>query len=140
MHYWEEQLGLKFSALVAGIVGGIISLTFEQRLSFMRAVLLIFTGGITSGYAFNFCQHVWGMSDELSGFFGFVMGLVSMRLIGSLIKVAEQVKENPATVLSFVELFKAIKYGSNIPNPRSNSSNNPDIHATGKTTNEEPKI
>lgn len=127
---WEEQLGIKVSALVAGLVGGIISLTFEQKLSFGRAVFLIFTGGVTSGYSFALAQHHFGLTPELGGVFGFTTGLVSMRLVNTIMSIAELISKNPRMLLS---IFNVIKNGNTTGNSGDRSNSESDIHPTGKS-------
>lgn len=126
---FEEQLGIKVSALVAGLVGGIISLTFEQKLSFGRAVFLIFTGGVTAGYSFSLAEHYFGFTDQLGGIFGFTAGLISMRLINTLVGIAELISKNPKMLLS---IFNVIKNGNTTGNTGDRSSSESDIHSTGK--------
>lgn len=105
---WEEYLGLKISAFIAGIVGAVISLTYEEKLSFWRAIFLIFAGGVTAGYGFKGAQTWLGFSDNLSGFFGFLLGLISMRLVDSVLQLANLLKKNPKLLLTLPELTKTI--------------------------------
>lgn len=126
---WEEQLGIKVSALVAGLVGGIISLTFEQKLSFGRAVFLILTGGITSGYSYSLAEHYFGLTHELGGVFGFTTGLISMRIINTLMGAANIVSRNPRMILT---IFNITKNGNSTGNSGDRSDSESNIHSSGK--------
>jgi len=106
---WEEQLGLKFTAFVAGIVGGIISLTFETKLSFIRALTLIFVGGITAGYCFNAAEHYLGMSHQAMGLFSFTIGLISMRIVTIIMNIGNLVQKDPAVILSLPKVLADLK-------------------------------
>lgn len=124
---WEEQLGIKLSAFVGGIIGGIVSLTFEEKLSFIRAVLLIFTGGVMAGYGFTGAQQYLHTDVHLSGLVGFSIGLLSMRIVKLIFKIADRIIANPAIIFSYVELIKNLKNGSS---NTSSSSEQSDIYST----------
>lgn len=80
----EQQLGIKLSVLVAGLIGGIVSLTYEEKISFNRAVLLILAGASTAAYLQPLAEHYINIPENLSTGLGFVLGLVSMRIIDVL--------------------------------------------------------
>lgn len=77
---WEEQFGVKLPALVAGFIGGIVALTFEEKVTFSRAMLIIFTGGVTAGYTSSLVEHFYDLPQALSGSIGFFLGLISMKI------------------------------------------------------------
>jgi hypothetical protein len=130
---WEEQLGIKLTALVGGLVGGIISLTFEEKLSFTRAVALIFTGGVTAGYSFVAVESYFHLSPSLAGVFGFSIGLISMRLVKAILNLASLVSSNPIALTSRAEFLKALKNNGNThPDSSSIIDNQPDIHPSGE--------
>lgn len=135
---WEEQLGLKFTAFIAGIVGGIVSLTFEAKLSFIRALTLILVGGSTAGYSFEFVYHYFNVKTQVSGFFGFCIGLISMRLVNGLIVIGNSIQKNPAMLLSIPKFFQFLKDESrtNTINNGNSSNTNSDLHSTGKDSDE----
>ena len=80
----ETQLGIKLSVLVAGLIGGIVSLTYETKLSFQRALLLIISGAATAAYLQPFLEHVLSLDTKFSAGAGFLLGLVSMKVINFL--------------------------------------------------------
>jgi hypothetical protein len=85
----EQQLGIKLSVLVSGLVGGVASLTYETKISFYRAVLLITSGAATAAYLQPVAEHYLGMSERFSTGVGFTMGLVSMKIINFLVRNTE---------------------------------------------------
>ena len=109
---WEEQLGIKFTAFIAGLVGGIVSLTFEAKLSFRRALTLILVGGSVAGYSFAFAHAYFQIKPEISGFFGFCTGLISMKLVNALLSLAAMIQKDPTMLFSIPKFFQALKDGS----------------------------
>lgn len=89
----EEQLGIKLSVLVAGLIGGIVSLTYETRLSFSRALLLIVGGASTAAYLHPLMAHYLSLDNQFSSGVGFVLGLVSMKIINFIMANAEKILE-----------------------------------------------
>lgn len=89
----EEQLGIKLSVLVAGLIGGIVSLTYETRLSFSRALLLIVGGASTAAYLHPLMAHYFSLDNQFSSGVGFVLGLVSMKIINFIMANAEKILE-----------------------------------------------
>lgn len=137
---WEEQLGLKFTAFIAGVVGGIISLTFEAQLSFKRAITLILVGGSTAGYSFEFAHAYFAIKPQISGFFGFCIGLISMKLVNTLLSVGTMIQKDPSVLLSIPKFFQALKDGFNTDNSissRDDSQSSTDIHTAGKGSDKE---
>ena len=118
---------------MGGLVGGIISLTFEEKLSFGRAVALIFTGGVTAGYGFKIAEHYFQLNHELTGVFGFTVGLISMRLLKAIMNVATIVSSNPTALTSRAEFLKALKNnGSTHTDNIATIDRQPDIHSSGE--------
>lgn len=120
---FEEAFGIRLSAFVAGLIGGLISLTYEHQLSPIRALALILAGGVTAGYSFTALEYYWNLHPTTTGIASFGLGLVSMRLIDALIGAADVAKdlvlrfarlvwEKPALLLSISDLVKTIKNGS----------------------------
>ena len=83
---FEQQLGIKLSVLISGLIGGIVSLTYEEKISIQRAILLIVSGAATAAYLQPLAEHYIGIPENISTGLGFVLGLVSMRVIDFLIR------------------------------------------------------
>lgn len=132
---WEELLGIKPTAFLGGLVGGLIALTYEEKISFGRAVLLILAGGFTSGYAFVIADDYWHLKHSFAGVFGFGMGLISMRVVDLIILASQHafeivkkafvlIRKDPSLVLSYTKLLKAIKDDGMSSSANSSTSRN----------------
>lgn len=95
----EEQLGIKLSVLIAGLVGGIVSLTYHEKTSFSRAILMITSGAATAAYLQPFAQSYFDLPEQFSVGLGFVLGLVSMRVIKALLTSSDKLLKDPLTLL-----------------------------------------
>lgn len=132
----EQQLGIKFSAFIAGLLGGLISLTYEHKVSPIRAILMIVAGGTTAGYAFAGLETYFNLSPSYAGIFGFGVGLVAMRLIETLINIAEKVKNDPSVLLSYKKLISDLNGTSTSDNAGNVISNKSSVHASGTSSTE----
>lgn len=144
---WEEHLGVKISVLVSGIVGGIISLTFEQKISFVKALVMIFTGASTTAVTYPALESYFSIQPAFANGLGFLLGLIAMRLIDLIMAIVDKiapaikfltgyfvdkVKANPAILLNpsrYGELFSGAK-----PNNGSNNGTPDSVHTTGSAT------
>jgi len=111
---FEEQFGIKVSVLAAGLVGGIVSLTFEQKISAVRAVLLILTGCSTAVYVHPLIESYYNTSPDIGPGISFIISLVSMRVIKRVLDTIDKV---PLTSLTS-------KFLNGFTNDKSNRSNN----------------
>ena len=100
---FEEQLGIKFSVLISGLIGGIVALTFEEKLSFLRALLIIFTGGVTAAYSSQALIHYFELKEVYVHFFGFLTGLISMRITAVIGNFTKKIVEDPSILLKIIE-------------------------------------
>lgn len=81
-------VGLKLVPSVAGLVGGVVALSFVQGLNRWQAVASVFTGAATAAYGQPMVGYAMGLPDELAGGVGFVLGLTGMGLAGWAVKAA----------------------------------------------------
>lgn len=87
----EEQLGIKLSVVIAGLIGGIVSLTYHTKVSFLKALALIAAGASTAAYLHPIVAHYLSTDDRFSSGIGFLLGLTSMKLIGGIMTSADKV-------------------------------------------------
>lgn len=74
-----------------------------------------------------------GLSHNLAGVFGFGIGLVSMRIIDILIRLADAIRKNPSLLLSYVKLLKAFKNDGNSSTTSSGGSGTiTDVNSAGE--------
>lgn len=90
------QLGLKISTLIAGLVGGLISLSYQKQMKWYKAVAIIIVGGITAAYTTPLLVTLFSMGQPLEHSLAFIMGLLGMRLTTAIIVGIEKIAENPA--------------------------------------------
>jgi len=80
-----SELGLELPSIIAGILGGVISLTYEkEKTSPAKAGFLILTGACTAGYLTPMVAEYGNIGDNLQAGLSFVIGLSSMHIIKSL--------------------------------------------------------
>lgn len=92
---WIQQLGFKLPSLAAGFFGGIVSLTYEKSVTFSRALLMIVTGAVCAGYLPPILNKWLNFGDSLENGLAFIVGLLSMKLVGGLMKLGERFEKNP---------------------------------------------
>lgn len=92
-------LGLKFSTLLAGFVGGLVSLSFLKDLTRFQAILAVFTGIASAGYLTPALQLWIQVGPELENAVAFVIGLCGMNIIPGLLFVSERFRANPVSFL-----------------------------------------
>jgi high-affinity Fe2+/Pb2+ permease len=99
-----EQIGLKSPALVAGVFGAAASLSYERGIGPGRAVVLILVGAACAGYLTPvIAEWLSPSSSSIENAYAFIIGLLSMRIIGGLITLGERFKEDPA---AFIKTLK----------------------------------
>lgn len=104
---WEEQLGIKFSILIAGFMGAVASLLFEDRLSFKRGVVILSSGAATAAYLHPLLMHYGNLSEKFSVATGFILGLISMKVLKLIMDKATAVTNK------YRKTFKTFKNGTN---------------------------
>lgn len=99
MNEFLISIGVKASSLIAGLSGGIISLTYEDKITPYRAAMLIITGGICASYltpiVIDWANKIATVGDHAENGGAFIIGLLSMKIVGGLLKLGEKFKRNP---------------------------------------------
>jgi fructose-specific phosphotransferase system IIC component len=86
---FEQQFGIKLSVLLAGLIGGVVSLTYETKITFYRALLLIVSGASVAAYLQPLAEHWMNLPEKFSTALGFILGLVSMKVIHFIMQYTE---------------------------------------------------
>jgi hypothetical protein len=94
-----EGFGLKSTSLVAGVFGAVASLTYERNISPMRAVFLILVGAAAAGYLTPWLAEYMKVDGATANAYAFLIGLLSMRIIGAILSIGEKIKKDPVTFL-----------------------------------------
>lgn len=134
----ESVFGIKIHSIVAGISGGIVSLLFEEKLSFFRAVLLTFTGGITAGYFSNYLEHTWQLNPPSVGFYAFLAGLTAIRVIRIIFALLDKIQKNPIVLAQLIPYIR-LNNGNNLSNISNPASTDDNMDVTGDLTKDTPE-
>jgi hypothetical protein len=78
---WEDHLGIKASILIAGFMGAVASLLFEDKLSFSRAILILSSGATTAAYLHEPIKHFFSVPESWSAGLGFICGFTAMKIL-----------------------------------------------------------
>jgi len=104
-HSTAGFLGVKYSALVAGFIGGVISLGFLRELDKLQMALAVLAGTACAGYltpiAIPMLARAAGVepSMEMENVAAFFLGLTAMNIIPGLIHLSDFFRRDPATAL-----------------------------------------
>lgn len=90
--FWVQVVGLKASALVAGMAGALISMMYEKELSPRRAVVLLLVGTFCAGYVTPLLSHLLHLKEEFSNSLSFLIGLTGMRIFHVILMVLADYK------------------------------------------------
>lgn len=105
-----DFIGIKASSLVAGVFGAVASLTYQPNISALRALVLVVTGATSAAYLTPLVGQWLDLSDTTENAYAFIIGLLSMKIIGGLMTMGERFRNNPE---AFIKIFK--KDGSSAP-------------------------
>ena len=95
-------LGVKYGAVVAGFIGGVISLSYMQELSRFQMVVAVIAGSACAGYltpvALPILAGAAGIepTPHLENAAAFLLGLTSMNIIPGLMRLSEVFRRDPA--------------------------------------------
>jgi hypothetical protein len=87
----HETYGLKIAYIIAGFIGGIVSLKFVQDLNRWAAVLAVFTGSAGANYGTPVLLHYMPLDASLEYPAAFLVGLTALNIIPIIIKATEKV-------------------------------------------------
>lgn len=104
-----ELIGIKTSSLVAGVFGAVASLTYERNIGVIRAMILIVTGATCAAYLTPLAASWLELSDNTESAYAFIIGLLSMKIIGGLMTIGDRFRRDPE---SFIKFFRKDKDGS----------------------------
>lgn len=96
------MLGVKYSALVAGFVGGVISLAFLRELDRTQMALAVLAGTACAGYltpvAIPLVARAVGIepAPALENVAAFLLGLTAMNIVPGLMRLSEIFRRDPA--------------------------------------------
>lgn len=89
------MLGIKYGSLVAGAIGGLISLYHIEELSGWGRLLAILSGMSVAGYGTPVIDAWLDLSPSMENAVAFFLGLTAMNIIPGLLKISELFKNDP---------------------------------------------
>jgi hypothetical protein len=90
-----EIPGVKFGVAIAGLAGGVVSLSYVKPLSKWQAFLAVFTGAVCSAYLTPLVVDYFHFSPTAEHGAAFLVGLTAMNIIPGIIKLSDRFKSNP---------------------------------------------
>lgn len=103
MDNFFEFIGVKPTSLVAGVFGAVASLTYERQISVLRAVILIITGAASAAYLTPLVGGWLELTDNTENAYAFIIGLLSMKIIGGLMNIGDRFRQDPE---AFLKIFR----------------------------------
>lgn len=98
-------LGIKYGTLIAGTIGGVLSLRYLENLSLPGRLFAIAAGVALAGYGTPALDAWLDLPDSIENAVAFLLGLSAMNLIPGFIKITEQFSSQPfATVRKFLSI------------------------------------
>lgn len=98
-------LGVKYSVLVAGFAGGVISLAYLKELTRAQMIIAVVAGSASAGYltpvAIPLLARAVGIEASVAfeNAAAFLLGLTSMNLIPGVLHLSEIFRRDPAGVV-----------------------------------------
>lgn len=89
MHRILSELGVQFPQLIAGLFGGLISLSVVKAKSKAHAAFLVLTGSIVAAYMTPAIAEYFKLSIEFQNGLSFLLGLGSMAIIKGMMTIMD---------------------------------------------------
>jgi hypothetical protein len=86
-----EPFGLKLPFIIAGFIGGVVSLKFVKDLNKWAALLAVFTGAAGANYVTPVVLHYVKLDPALEYPAAFMIGLTALNIIPLIIKATEKI-------------------------------------------------
>lgn len=94
-------LGIKYTSLVAGFAGGVVSLSFVVGLTKPQMLSAVATGALSAGYLTPLLVELasaWlKVSVAAEGAAGFFIGLCAMNIIPGLLALSKRFRDDPTS-------------------------------------------
>jgi hypothetical protein len=93
---WTDELGLKVSTLVAGLIGGVLALSMMPQLTWRKAMTAVIGGGACAAYATPIAAEILGLtSRHLENGLAFILGVIGMNILGGIFRLSERWRDRP---------------------------------------------
>lgn len=91
--------GIDLLAFKAGLVGGLLSLSYEKKRTPWQAGVSILSGAVLAGYLGPVATEYFSLSEGGASGASFLIGLLAMRIIPGLFELAGRIARNPLEYL-----------------------------------------
>lgn len=91
--------GIKLSVIVAGFLGGIISLSYVRQLSCTQMATAVCTGTVTTHYLTPLALHYSGVAIDLESGIAFLIGIMAMNIIPGFLRLSDIFKSDPRSFI-----------------------------------------
>lgn len=88
-------LGIKLSVIIAGFMGGVISLTFVRELTSTQMAAAVATGTVTTHYLTPLVLFYSGAASSIENGVAFIIGVMAMNIIPGMLRLSEIFKQDP---------------------------------------------
>lgn len=85
-----SNLDLAAHPLVAGLLGGLVGLRFVPGLSWPERLTNLAAGGLLSYYTAPALVGWWGLSEQMLGFLGFLIGMFGLSVASAVLQAIRQ--------------------------------------------------
>lgn len=92
-------LGIKFSVVIAGFMGGVIALTFVRQLTKAQMGAAVATGTVTTHYLTPLATHLGSLGPDVESGVAFLIGIMAMNIIPGFLKLSEAFKADPRSFI-----------------------------------------
>lgn len=98
-----EPLGLKIGSVVAGFVGGVVSLSMLRDLTPMRAMGTVIGGTACAAYLTPIALEYTGLSGASEHALAFFLGVCGMNGVAGVFKISERFRVKPLDTIGAIK-------------------------------------
>ena len=96
-----DHLGIQVSSVIAGLIGGILSLSMLPRLTFRKAITAVIGGAACAAYLTPLAVEYLGIaSRNLENGLAFALGVAGMNVLGGIFKLSERFERAPEDTIN----------------------------------------
>ena len=89
------MLGIKFATLIAGAIGGVLSLHYIEDLTTLGRIMAVISGMAMAGYGTPALDSWLNMPNALENIVAFGLGLTTMNIIPGLLRLSAIFRDDP---------------------------------------------
>jgi hypothetical protein len=98
-----ELIFQKTGVLLGGMIGAIVALTYESKITITKAFTLLITGTATAYYTSEFAVNYFELDPKHVGAISYILGLIGMRICSAFLSTADYILNHPKIL---IDIFK----------------------------------